>query len=95
VAGIFADQRMTSTVLQEGHLSATKERIQADDGEYLLVAQDTTYYNYSGHHAMAGLGKIQGKIKGVMQHNLLALSETGLPLGLLGQEYWSRESSHP
>ena len=86
---------MTPTVMQEGHLSATKERIQADEGEYILVAQDTTYYNYSGRSAMAGLGKIQGKIKGIMQHNLLALSETGLPLGLLGQEYWSRESSHP
>ena len=86
---------MTPSVMQEGHLSATKERIQADDGEYLLVAQDTTYYNYSGQPAMAGLGKIQGNIKGVMQHNLLALSETGLPLGLLGQEYWSRESWHP
>ena len=86
---------MTSTVMQEGHLSATKERIQADEGEYLLVAQDTTYYNYRGQQAMAGLGKIQGNLKGVMQHNLLALSETGMPLGLLGQEYWSRESRHP
>ena len=95
VAGIFADPRMTPTVMQEGHLSATKERIQADEGEYLLVAQDTTYYNYSGQQAMAGLGKIQGNIKGIMQHNLLALSETGMPLGLLGQEYWSRESRHP
>lgn len=81
--------------MQAGHLSATKERIQADNGEYLLVAQDTTYYNYSGQQAMAGLGKIQGNVKGIMQHNLLALSETGLPLGLLGQEYWSRESRHP
>ena len=86
---------MTTTVMQEGHWSATKARIQADEGEYLLVAQDTTYYNYSGQQAMAGLGKIQGNIKGIMQHNLLALSETGMPLGLVGQEYWSRESSHP
>lgn len=81
--------------MQEGHLKATKERINANDAEYILVAQDTTYYNYSGQQAMAGLGKIQGKIKGVMQHNLLALSETGIPLGLLGQESWSRASRHP
>lgn len=85
---------MTPAVMQEGHLSATKERISASEGEYILVAQDTTYYNYSGHQAMKGLGKIQGQIKGIMQHNLLALSETGIPLGLLGQDYWSRESSH-
>ena len=80
---------------QEGHLSATKERIQADTAEYILVAQDTTYYNYSGQPAMAGLGKIQGNSQGIRPHNLLALSETGLPLGLLGQEYWSRESRPP
>ena len=86
---------MTPIVMQEGHVSATKERINANGGEYVLVAQDTTYYNYSGQQAMTGLGKIQGNIKGIMQHNLLALSETGIPLGLLGQEYWSRESSHP
>ena len=86
---------MTPSVMQEGHVKATKERIQAADGEYLLVAQDTTSYNYSGQQAMAGLGKIQGQVKGVLQHNLLALSETGVPLGLLGQEYWSRASSHP
>jgi hypothetical protein len=95
VAGIFADRRMTPSVMQEGHLKATKERIEADEGEYVLAAQDTTYYNYSGQQAMAGLGKIQGKVKGILQHNLLALSETGVPLGLLGQEYWSRESRHP
>ena len=86
---------MTPSVMQEGHVKATKERIQAADGESLLVAQDTTSYNYSGQQAMAGWGKIQGQVKGVLQHNLLALSETGVPLGLLGQEYWSRASSHP
>ena len=86
---------MKPDVMQEGHVIATKERINASDGEYILVAQDTTYYNYSGQQAMAGLGKIQGQVKGIMQHNLLAISERGIPLGILGQEYWSRESSHP
>lgn len=76
-----------------GHLSSTKARISQSEGEYILVAQDTTYYNYSGHQAMAGLGRIQGKVKGIIQHNLLAVSESGIPLGVLGQEYWSRESS--
>jgi hypothetical protein len=93
VAGIFSDKRMKPPVMLEGHIKSTKERIRQSEGEYILVAQDTTYYNYSGHQAMAGLGKIQGKVKGLMQHNLLAISERGIPLGILGQEYWSRESS--
>lgn len=84
---------MKPAVMLEGHISLTKERIRRSAGEYVLVAQDTTYYNYTGHQAMAGLGKIQGNVKGLMQHNLLAISEGGIPLGVLGQEYWSRESS--
>ena len=84
---------MKTSVMLEGHIISTKERISHSEGEYILVAQDTTYYNYTGHCAMAGLGKIQGNVKGLMQHNLLAISELGIPLGILGQEYWSRESS--
>ncbi len=84
---------MKPAVMLEGHIISTKARIGNSAGEYILVAQDTTYYNYTGHQAMAGLGKIQGNVKGLMQHNLLAISECGIPLGVLGQEYWSRESS--
>jgi hypothetical protein len=84
---------MNPSVMLEGHIASTKQRINQSEGEYILVAQDTTYYNYSGHQAMAGLGKIQGNVKGIMQHNLLGISEIGIPLGVLGQEYWSRESS--
>jgi hypothetical protein len=92
VAGIFSDPRMSESLMQEGHLDSTKSSISQSEGEYTLVAQDTTFYNYSGHHAMSGLGKIQGKVKGIVHHNLLSISELGIPLGLIGQEYWSRES---
>lgn len=86
---------MNTEVMLSGHVRATKARIQEAGGAYVLVPQDTTTYNYTGHAAMTGLGKLQGKVKGLLQHNVLALSETGLPLGILGQEYWSREGSQP
>jgi hypothetical protein len=86
---------MKTDVMLAGHVNATKARIKECGGAYVLVPQDTTTYNYTGHGAMAGLGKLQGQVKGILQHNVLALSETGLPLGLLGQEYWSRASSQP
>jgi hypothetical protein len=95
IAGLFADQRMNTEVMLAGHVSATKVRIKEYGGAYVLVPQDTTTYNYTGHGAMAGLGKLQGKVKGILQHNVLALSETGQPLGILGQEYWSRDGSQP
>lgn len=92
IAGLFADPRMKPSVMLNGHLQSTRERIKADGGEYILAIQDTTYYNYSSHRAMQGLGRIQGELKGVIQHNILMANDQGVPLGILGQEYWSRES---
>jgi len=93
IAGIFSDHRMKSSVMLDGHLSSTLHRCSLSEGDYILVHQDTTYYNYSGHHSMKDLGIIQGKVKGVIQHNALATSEIGIPLGVMYQEYWSRGSS--
>ena len=68
-----------------GHVKEALERAESSEGEYVIAPQDTTYYNYSGQSQMSGLGKIQGKIKGVMQHNVLLLNEKGLPRGMLAQ----------
>ena len=76
-----------------GHIAATGERAAASESDYLIAAQDTTYYNYSGHHQLSGLGRIQGNVRGLMQHNVLLTDETGLPLGLLGQQYWTRDGA--
>lgn len=82
---------MNSETMLSGHLSATLERAAASDSRYLIAAQDTTYYNYSGHHQMSGLGIIQEKVQGLMQHNVLLCDEAGFPLGVLNQQYWTRE----
>jgi hypothetical protein len=93
VAGIFAHQKMNEAVMLSGHIKATMERAEATEGEYLIAAQDTTYYNYSGHKKMSGLGVIQGNVRGLMQHNVLLINSQGIPLGLLDQQYWTREGS--
>ena len=82
---------MTSETMLSGHIAATVERAHASDSDYLIAAQDTTYYNYSGHESLSGLGVIQGKLQGLMQHNVLLCDELGLPLGLLNQQYWTRQ----
>lgn len=82
---------MNQTTMLEGHLAATIQRAKATQGEYLLAIQDTTYYNYTTHKAMQGLGIIQGHIKGIMQHNVLLTSQLGMPLGIVNQQHWSRE----
>ena len=66
---------MNDSTMLSGHIAATRERAQASDSEYLIAAQDTTYYNYSGQTQMSGLGVIQGKIRGLMQHNVLLMED--------------------
>jgi hypothetical protein len=91
VARLFSHKQMTQDVMLSRHIEATRERASATEGDYVIAAQDTTYYNYSGHKEMSGLGVIQGKVRGVIQHNVLLVNESGLPLGLLGQQYWTRK----
>jgi hypothetical protein len=82
---------MKEEYLLEGHRASAIARGLSCEGGYLLVAQDTTYYNYSGHHSMEGLGYIQGNVRGIIEHNALILSQSGRPLGLLHQEHWTRK----
>jgi len=81
---------MNEEVMLSGHISETINRAEASGGEYLIAAQDTTYYNYTGQQEMEGLGAIQGNIRGLIQHNMMLLSEKGLPLGILHQQHWTR-----
>lgn len=84
---------MTHSTMLSGHIAATRERAQASDSEYLIAAQDTTYYNYSGQQQMTGLGVIQGKVRGLMQHNVLLMDDGGQSLGVLDQQYWTRRGA--
>lgn len=91
IAGIFSAPKMTPNIMLEGHIANTLARAKSSPDEYLIAAQDTTYYNYTGHHKMEGLGLIQENTKGAIQHNVLLMNESGQPLGLLDQQYWTRE----
>lgn len=95
IAALFANKRMNTDVMLHGHVQATLKRAAQRPHEYLIAVQDTTLYNYCGHKAMQGLGLLQQHIKGIAQHNVLLLDQTGLPLGLLDQQYWSRQGSVP
>lgn len=90
IAGIFSKKAMETEKMLAGHVQATVERCQSSAGARIIVAQDTTYYNYTGHQAMAGLELIQGNLKGCLPHNVLALDEQGVPLGILHQQNWTR-----
>lgn len=90
VGTILAKPAMDTENILEGHIQATVARCYSSEGQVLIVSQDTTYYNFSGHKSLSGLGFIQSNVKGSLQHNVLAMNENGIPLGLLYQKNWTR-----
>jgi len=77
--------------IMQAQYQETQERITGTDG-ILLVAQDTTDLDYSTHPRTQGLGYLQGeRLFGIKIHSALAISEQGVPLGLLAQTRWIRD----
>lgn len=57
----------------------------------VLVAQDTTEIDLTGHPATKGTGYLGSPhSRGLLLHTLLAISPTGVPLGVLRQFSWTR-----
>lgn len=90
IAAKFSDSRMNESVMLSGHLQASLRRAETAGGNYLLIAQDTTYYNYHGHKKMDGLGRMCSGVSGILQHNTLLMDELGHPLGVIHQKNWTR-----
>jgi hypothetical protein len=62
----------------------------------IVVVQDTSLLDFSKHRKTKGLGMMHtfddgGELKGLIMHATLALTEKGLPLGLLSEKIWSRQ----
>jgi Transposase DNA-binding/Transposase Tn5 dimerisation domain len=86
--GFFANPKATPAELLAPHQECTLERMQAHN--LVLLAQDTTFFNYTHHPATAGLGPIGGGQRGLVMHSTLAFTPQGLPLGVLAQQIWAR-----
>ncbi|WP_123947457.1 IS4 family transposase, partial [Chryseobacterium pennae] len=93
IAHTFSKQQLSPYFMLEDHRTNTIKHIKERCEDYIVIAQDTCIYNYTGHKKMEGIGKIQGNILGILQHNTLAFSSTGVALGIIHQQYWSRNSS--
>ena len=61
-------------------------------GEALvLMMQDTTSFDFSHHPAASGMGILDNKYcHGFLAHTTLAVSVSGVPLGLMEQQVWIR-----
>jgi hypothetical protein len=85
----WGNERVTHAALIATLRDETLARM-SGQGQVLLV-QDTTSFDFSGHEALAGLGTLDHRAcRGFFVHSTLAVSEAGLPLGLVAQKVWVR-----
>lgn len=86
---LFDHQAVTPEAILRPHVEQTARR--AAEHAVILVAQDTTEINLTGHHKTTGLGYLGStECRGLMMHNLLAITPDGTPLGVLGEPIWIR-----
>ena len=77
------------------HFLSTELRCESH--QTIIAVQDTTVLDFSSHHKTEGLGLtgVSGESafesRGLHVHTTLALSEAGLPLGLLDVQTWARQ----
>ena len=58
----------------------------------VLLPQDTTLLDYSTHPDTDGLGVLQNQHqRGLLLHTTLAVTPTGIPLGVIDQQVWARD----
>lgn len=90
---IFGDKKMNIENMQNGHYKETIKRVKNEN--ILLLPQDTSTLNYSGHVATTGLGCIgtTKDMQGLLMHTMMILNTDGFPLGIIGQKIWARDDN--
>jgi len=94
--------RFSETDIIAPHLGQTAQRVnRATQQERVLVVHDTTEFNHTEHEGTEGLGYLTGHelsqktglsfTKGYLMHASLAITDSGIPLGLLYSKQWCRE----
>lgn len=93
----FSNSKVESSVIFQEHKNSTISRIIKSE-EKILVAHDTTYIDYKTRKKNTTLDKVfrsqNGKdgSLGLILHNSFALTESGIPMGLLNQKFVRRET---
>ena len=87
----FENDRISAHDIFLPHQTKTIERIARQP--LVLHIQDTTLLNYTRHPSTTGLGPIgtsKQNLRGLVMHNTLSITPSGLPLGVLTHTVWAR-----
>jgi hypothetical protein len=90
----FFDHEHTSMdAILQSHYQASAQR--ASREAVVLAVQDTTSLNYDAQPAIENLGPIGSRADawfGLLVHDTMAFSVSGLPLGLIDVQCWARDA---
>jgi hypothetical protein len=90
----FDHPEIHMNTLLSPHYQATRQRVAKEP--LVLVLQDTTILNYQTHPDTEGLGPIgpsPEKAVGLILHDTLAVTPTGVPLGLVDIQCYARDQA--
>ena len=88
----WANRRIEASSIIEAHTSSTIERIK--EHKVVLAIQDKTELDLGNRRRTREIGAISNQAaKGLHLHTVLAVSESGVPLGLLEEKTWAREKA--
>jgi len=90
---LFNNPKASALGILKAHWEATATRMSGCGGPVLAI-QDTVFFSYGSHVKTRGLGPI-GKSnaahdRGLIMHNALAFTTSGVPLGIVSQSIWAR-----
>ena len=90
----FSNKRVKEADILAPHIKESIERIRLH--KTVLLAQDTTYFNFPNRKKTTGLdktarSKLSKETEGLMLHNTLAITDSGVPLGLIDQHFIERK----
>lgn len=88
---LWSNRRVEAEDILAGHQQSVVERIR--EHAVVLALQDTSELDYSEHRKRTkDLGPLSDpEARGLKLHSVLAVSDAGVPLGVLHQQMWHRE----
>ena len=91
---LFNNTKAKPGAILKPHTNETVKRM-AEYGGPVLVIQDTVFFSYGKHPNTKGLGPIgksnKSTDRGLIMHNALAFTTSGVALGILSQQIWARK----
>ena len=91
---LWKSSRIEAEDIIEAHQQQTVQRAKKE--KIILAIQDTSDFNFTHHQAKTelqgfGMTCAQKYVRGLKVHSLMASTTQGVPLGILGQQIWTRE----